>query len=145
VLSEEGLSRAIVPLDLTRRCALDPDWLGTLAGSSAFGAAMVSLTEHYQAAHTRAYGVPGMLVHDAVAVSEAISPGILTPTPMLLDVECGQGPARGATVAERRSAGLRSMTTDPLERTRDPGPTDVMLGGDLDGLRARLLEVLAGG
>jgi pyrimidine-specific ribonucleoside hydrolase len=144
VLSEEGLARAMVPLDLTRRCALDPDWLGALTGSSAFGAAMVSLTEHYQAAHTRAYGVPGMLVHDAVAVSEAISPGTLTPTPMLLDVECGQGPARGATVAERRSAGLRSTTTDPLGEMEGPQPTEVMLDGDLDGLRTRLLEVLAG-
>jgi pyrimidine-specific ribonucleoside hydrolase len=144
VLSEEGLARAMVPLDLTRRCPLDPDWLDTLAGSGGFGAAMVSLTEHYQAAHSAAYGVPGMLVHDAVAMSEAITPGTLAPTPMLLDVECGQGPARGATIADRRSAGLRGLTSDPLDSPEGPRPTEVMLDGDLDGLRARLLEVTSG-
>jgi pyrimidine-specific ribonucleoside hydrolase len=143
VLSEEGLARAMVPLDVTRQCPLDPDWLGRLAGAGGFGASMVSLTRHYQAAHARAYGTAGMLVHDAVAVSEAIAPGTLTPRPMLLDVECGQGPARGATVAECRSSGPRGTAREAVEAD-GPQPTEVMLGGDLDGLRARLLEVLAG-
>jgi pyrimidine-specific ribonucleoside hydrolase len=145
VLSEEGLTRAMVPLDVTRQCRLDPGWLAALAGSSEFGASMVGVTHHYQAAHAKAYGERGMLVHDAVAVSEAITPGTLTPTPMLVDVECGQGPARGATIAEKRPAGLRAMTGDPFARPESPQPTEVMLGGDLDGLRARLLEVLSPG
>jgi pyrimidine-specific ribonucleoside hydrolase len=143
VFSEDGLVRAMVPLDVTRQCRLDPDWLAALAGSSELGASLVGVTHHYQAAHARAYGEPGMLVHDAVAVSEAIAPGTLTPTPMIIDVECGQGPARGATIADRRTAGLRGMTADPFAPPESPQPTEVMLGGDLDALAARLLEVLS--
>jgi pyrimidine-specific ribonucleoside hydrolase len=43
-----------------------------------------------------------MVLHDAIALAEAISPGILRTTPCPVEVDCSHGPGRGATIIDRR-------------------------------------------
>lgn len=139
VLVEEDVPVVLVPLDLTHRCAVDGDWLAKLAASGKVGAVLEGLTSTYRRHYTRVFGADRMVMHDAVAVAEAISPGILHTESYPLDVDCGLGPARGQTLVDRRHLG----SDDPQYV---PGRTiEVATETDLDGLRGFVLDRLTGG
>jgi pyrimidine-specific ribonucleoside hydrolase len=106
VLVEESVPTVLVPMDLTVRCAVDTVWLDRLAASGPRGATLVSLTATYRDYYRRA-GRDGTVIHDAVAVAEAISPGLLKTTALPLDVDCGLGPGRGMVIGDRRAASAR--------------------------------------
>ena len=134
VLVEESVPTTLVPLDLTMRCAVDTQWLDSLAASGARGATLVKLTAAYRSFYQQTIGEDVVVIHDAVAVAEAIQPGLLRTTKTPVEVDCGQGPARGATIGDRRTF-------------RTPGEQreiDVALDADLDGVRSFLLSRLAG-
>jgi pyrimidine-specific ribonucleoside hydrolase len=86
----------LVPIDLTRRCAVDGAWLESLTGD--IGTTLAGLTTRYREFYLEANGIDGILVHDAVAVAEAIKPGILVTRRHLLDVNTSDGDDRGAIV-----------------------------------------------
>lgn len=132
VLVEETVPVTLVPMDLTIRCAVDGRWLDSLAATGPRGAALVALTTTYREHYTRALGRDGMVVHDAVAVAEAIEPGILRTTPMPLEVDCSFGPARGAVLADRRP--------HPRGEVRE---IDVAVSADADQLHAFLFSHLS--
>ncbi len=110
VLAEEDLPTVLVPLDLTHRCAVDGAWLDRLAGSGERGRLLVELTATYREFYSRHLGHDGTVVHDAVAMAEAISPGLLATHTHSVDVECAHGPARGMVIADRRSAAARERS-----------------------------------
>lgn len=87
----------IVPINLTRRCSVDRQWLHDLRGP--VGEKLNALTASYRDYYYRATGLDGILVHDAIAVAEAVDPGVLTTRSHLLDVDCSTGPDRGAVIA----------------------------------------------
>ncbi|WP_121012665.1 nucleoside hydrolase [Saccharothrix australiensis] len=120
----------LVPLDLTRRCAVSTAWLAELAGSSAVGAKLVGLTPDYLAAYRKSLGWDGMALHDAVAVAEAIRPGVLQVRRHPVEVECSFGPGRGGLLVDER---LRSA---------DAGGIDIAVDTDVDGLRGFVLDRL---
>ncbi|MGW4112860.1 nucleoside hydrolase [Actinosynnema sp. NPDC004786] len=131
VLVEEDVPTTLVPMDLTRRCAVSSQWLADLARTSPAAAALVGLTPDYLATYRRFLGWDGMAVHDAVAVAEAVRPGLLTATGFPVDVDCSFGPNRGALVVDRR------------REVDAPKTLDITLDADLDGLRGFLFERLA--
>jgi pyrimidine-specific ribonucleoside hydrolase len=110
VLAEEDVPTVLVPLDLTHRCAVDGAWLDSLAGSGERGRLLVELTATYREFYSRNLGHDGTVVHDAVAMAEAISPGLLATETYPLDVECAHGPTRGMVVADRRSTVARERS-----------------------------------
>ncbi|MBK1786078.1 nucleoside hydrolase [Prauserella cavernicola] len=139
VLAGGEVPCVLVPLDLTHRCAVDASWLSALAASGPIGAALHSLIPDYLEHYRRALGFEGIVVHDAVAVAEAIRPGILRTESLPVRVECSFGPARGMTVVDVRRSAQRADTDGAN------GPfTDVAVDADLDGLREFLLERLIG-
>ncbi|MFC4004716.1 nucleoside hydrolase [Prauserella oleivorans] len=140
VLTGGEVPCVLVPMDLTHRCAVDSTWLARLASSGPVGAALDALTPDYLAHYREALGFDGMAVHDAVAVAEAIRPGILRTDTAPVQVECSHGPARGATLVDRRAAGVRASTDGAAT---GPFP-EIAVDTDLDGLRAFLLERLGG-
>lgn len=129
VLAEEDVPTVMVPVDLTRRCAVDTAWLDKLDTSGPVAKALNVLTPSYRANYRKSLGWDGMVLHDAVALAEAVKPGILKTTAYPIDVECSFGPSRGATVADRR------LTKDPEARH-----VEVALDTDLDELRAFILD-----
>ncbi|NIH82017.1 nucleoside hydrolase [Amycolatopsis viridis] len=139
VLVEETVPCVLVPMDLTYRCAVDSAWLGELAASGPVGAALAALTPDYRAHYRTALGWDGIVLHDAVAVAEAIRPGILRTERYPVEVECSLGPARGATLVDRRRQALRADAEGDVV----PGRVEIAVDTDLDGLRAFILERLA--
>lgn len=134
VLVEESVPVTLVPVDMTMQCAVDASWLDRLAASGSRGATLVRLAETYRAHYAKTLGHDGIVIHDAVAVAEAVSPGLLRTTAMPVEVDCSQGPARGMTIGDRR-------TGHESESTRE---IDVALSADLDEVRSFLLSRLSG-
>ncbi|MEU6644232.1 nucleoside hydrolase [Saccharomonospora sp. NPDC046836] len=139
VLAGGEVHCVLVPLDLTHRCAIDAAWLAQLAASGPIGAALDALTPDYRAHYRTVLGYDGMMVHDAVAVAEAIRPGILRTEAVPVQVECSYGPARGATLADLRSPGQRAGDAHP-----EAVLTDVAVDTELAELQTFLLERLTG-
>jgi pyrimidine-specific ribonucleoside hydrolase len=131
VLVEESVPTTLVPLDLTLRCAVDGTWLDHLGASGPHGATLVKLSAAYRTHYQRALGREGIVIHDAVAVAEALRPGILHTTRMPLEVDCGQGPARGMTIADRR-----------IRTEAAPREIEVALDADLNEVRTFMLDRL---
>jgi pyrimidine-specific ribonucleoside hydrolase len=127
VLVEEPLPTTLVPLDLTHRAWVDAAWLDALAASGPRGATMAHVLDHYRAQWRASHGQDGVVLHDAIAVLEAVIPGILRTTPLPLEVVCDQGPARGCVIADRRGAAEGRLV-------------DVATDADLDAVRAEILR-----
>ncbi|WP_435582047.1 nucleoside hydrolase [Amycolatopsis thermoflava] len=138
VLVEEPVPCVLVPMDLTYRCAVDSTWLGKLDASGPIGTALEALTPDYLAHYRKALGWDGIVLHDAVAVAEAIRPGILKTESYPIEVECSLGPARGATLVDRRRQALRADAEGDVA----PGRVEVAVDTDLEGLRGFILERL---
>jgi pyrimidine-specific ribonucleoside hydrolase len=138
VFTEPDVRTVLVPMDLTYRCAVDLPWLDELAASGPIGAALRALTPDYLEHYTRALGRAAVVLHDAVAVAEAIRPGTLTTEDMPLDVECAFGPSRGAVIADRRRPEVIEATED-----LDGARVAVAVDTDADELRAAMLNRLA--
>jgi len=102
VLVEEEVPITLVPLDLTLRCSVDGPWLEELAAGGGPGATLAKVIAHYRRAYREFYGQDAVALHDALAVLEATLPGTLRTTALPVEVLCDLGPARGATVADRR-------------------------------------------
>lgn len=140
VLVEENVPCVLVPLDLTYRCAVSTEWLARLSESSPIGAALHALTPDYLDHYRKALGWDGIVLHDAVAVAEALTPGILRTHTGPIDIECTLGPARGVTLVDRRRPELRDAT--------DAGETSpsvrLAVDTDLTQLREFVLAGLTG-
>lgn len=93
VLVEEDVPTTLVPLDLTRRAALDDTWLAELAAAGPRCAILASVIEAY-----RQQRQAPVALHDSLAVLEAAVSGTVRTTSRCLDVVCDHGPARGAVV-----------------------------------------------
>src|SRR5947208_2100707 len=136
VLVEESLPTVLVPLDVTRQCAVDQAWLAALSGSGPLGATLVGLTAEYQAHYRRSLGWDGMVLHDAVAVVAAIAPDLLHRKAFPVDVDCTFGPARGALLVDQRAA---AVVPDRPQRT-----VEIALGAEVDAVRQLILRRLSG-
>jgi inosine-uridine nucleoside N-ribohydrolase len=142
VLVEEDVPTVLVPLDLTHRCAVDGAWLDELAESGERGELLVGLTATYREFYSRTLGTDGMVVHDAVAMAEAISPGLLSTTSYPLDVVCAHGPSRGMVIADQRGAATRERERTSAERSDATAGREVPVALDAD--LARVREFLLG-
>lgn len=139
VLVEENVPCVLVPLDLTLRCAIDTEWLAKLGAAGPVGAALTALTPDYVAFYRKMLGFDGMAMHDAVAVAEAIQPGILRTESFPIEIDCTSGPGRGATLVDRRPEPARGEGEGPVPA----GTVHVAVDTDLDGLRGFVLNRLS--
>ncbi|MBN6033775.1 nucleoside hydrolase [Amycolatopsis sp. 195334CR] len=139
VLVEERVPVTLVPMDLTRRCAVSTDWLAELADGDPVGEVLVSLTGDYLDHYRKELGYDGIVLHDAVAVAEAIRPGLLETERFPVDVDCSFGPYRGATLLDQRRWTHREANGEP-----EGASIEVAVDTDLDGLRQFVLDGIRG-
>ncbi|MFQ5693278.1 MAG: nucleoside hydrolase [Nitrospinota bacterium] len=94
-----GAPVTLVGLDVTRRVVLSSRALG---GGGSFRRLVRRLTRPYIDYSKRNRGTDGCVLHDPLALGEAVRPGFLRCARRRVEVECGNGPARGMTVVDLR-------------------------------------------
>ncbi len=123
VLTAAGLPKAVptvlVGLDVTVRTVLGDRDLERLRGGGAVCRSAARALAGYE------HGVPGGVpVHDAVAVAEAIRPGLVTSESAEVEVDYGPGPSRGNTLV--RLAAAAGPDDSPVRVAVDVDPADVV-------------------
>jgi pyrimidine-specific ribonucleoside hydrolase len=138
VLVEERVPTVLVPIDLTFACRVDRAWLDRLAGSGQLGATLAGLTDDYVAHYTKFFGFECTILHDAIAVAEAIRPGLLRTKTYPVEVDSTFGPGRGALIADRREPDIVAAFGSKLARA-----LDIALEADVDEVLTFLLTRLS--
>ncbi|GAB7045234.1 nucleoside hydrolase [Catenuloplanes indicus] len=107
VLSAPGLPRVVpttmVGLDVTLRTLIGPADAAGLRAAGGAGPVVADAIAGYVSGVPAGGGVP---MHDAVAVAEAVRPGILECRPARVEVDHGFGPERGRTRVGPGGAGV---------------------------------------
>ncbi|TFV64826.1 nucleoside hydrolase [Blastococcus sp. CT_GayMR20] len=100
-----GLPTVMVGLDVTLPTVLGEEGIARFAAAGPIGNRAAAILQQYLDHARTAYGTTGVVVHDALAVTEAILPGTLGTVRRDVVVDTSLGPERGRTVAgERESA-----------------------------------------
>ncbi len=97
-----GLPLFMVGLDVTHQAIMTGKDIETMRGLGGdVGAAVAGLLDFYRGHYDRVYAWGGVPLHDACAVAEALCPGIVTFSPMAVEVETRGEFTRGRTVCDR--------------------------------------------
>ncbi|MEJ8278374.1 nucleoside hydrolase [Pseudonocardia spirodelae] len=126
VLTQDDVPVALVPLETTLGCAAGPEWLAALHDADPVCTELAAMIAPYRDFYRGRYGRDAVALHDATALLEAVAPGSLTATPTPLTVECGFGPARGATVTGP-GGGAGARPVDVLSAPDVPAVLDAVL------------------
>jgi pyrimidine-specific ribonucleoside hydrolase len=95
VLTEEGIAR--------------------FAAAGPIGATAASILQQYLDHAREAYGIAGVVVHDALALTEAIAPGTLGTVRRDVVVDTTLGAGRGQTLVDRRSVSSAPTAVEVAE------------------------------
>ncbi|WP_051515876.1 nucleoside hydrolase [Candidatus Blastococcus massiliensis] len=93
----------MVGLDVTLPTVLTEEGIARVAAAGPIGATAAAIVQQYVDHARTAYGVPGVVVHDALALTEVVAPGTLTVTPRDVVVDTTLGAGRGQTLVDRRA------------------------------------------
>ncbi len=126
-----GLPVTMVGLDVTHRALMLPEHAERLRRSGRAGTVVAELFDFFHRFHAETYGFPGSPIHDAVAVAEAIRPGLVETKRRHVAIELGSELCRGRTVV------------DLWRRTGQEPNVDVGVGIDAPSFLELLLERIA--
>lgn len=90
-------------LDVTLATVLTEEHIARFAAAGPVGATAAEMVRQYLDHARTAYGVPGVVVHDALALTEVIAPGTLGLVPRDVVVDTSSGAGRGQTLVDRRT------------------------------------------
>ena len=110
-----GLPTVMVGLDVTLPTVLTGAGMARMAAGGEIGSHAAAILRHYADMARTAYGVDGVVVHDALAVTEAVLPGTLTTVRRDVVVDTTLGAGRGQTLVDRRSASSAATAVDVAE------------------------------
>jgi purine nucleosidase len=107
-----GVPVTMVGLDVTHRALLTPAWAERFRAAGRVGAFVADLVEFFKRYHARTYGWDGAPIHDAVALAQAIRPGVVVTEHVNVEVELESELCRGRTVVDRWRRTERSPNAD---------------------------------
>jgi pyrimidine-specific ribonucleoside hydrolase len=111
-----GLPTVMVGLDVTLPTVLGEDGIARFRAAGQIGAqAAAILQQHVDHART-VDGRPGVVLHDALALTEVIVPGTLHTVRRDVVVDTGQGAGRGQTLVDRRTVSAAPTAVDVAEK-----------------------------
>lgn len=90
-------------LDVTMPTVLPEEGIARFAAAGPVGATAAAILQQYLDHARDAYGTTGVVVHDALALTEAIAPGTLGTVARDVVVDTTLGAGRGQTLVDRRS------------------------------------------
>ncbi|MGY1672494.1 nucleoside hydrolase [Geodermatophilus sp. SYSU D00710] len=126
----------LVGLDVTVPTVLGEDGIARFAAAGPVGAAAAAILQQYLDNARSSYGTAGVVVHDALALTEAIVPGTLGTVRRDVVVDTTRGAGRGQTLVDRRSVS-DSPTAVHVAETVDSAAAVEFLVGRLADLAAR--------
>jgi len=126
IVFEAGIPITMMGLDVTHQAVLYEPALERLRGlGTAAGGIAAELVDYALAREGQWYGTPRMSVHDAVAVAHLAIPDLVEVAEYDVQVDTGNGPARGRTVCdglpvrrERKGRGVNAQVGIRIERDR---------------------------
>ena len=127
-----GVPVTMVGLDVTHRALLTPAWAERFRAAGRVGTFVADLVEFFKRYHARTYGWDGAPIHDAVALAQAIRPGVVVTEHVNVEVELESELCRGRTVVDRWRC------------TERPPNADVAVGIDGDAFLELLLDRIGG-
>jgi pyrimidine-specific ribonucleoside hydrolase len=127
----------MVGLDVTLPTVLGEDGVARFAAAGPLGATAGAILRQYMDHARRSYGTDGVVVHDALAVTEAIAPGTLGTVPRDVVVDTGLGAGRGQTLVDRRRPSGSPTAVQVAETVDSPAAVEFLVG--------RLERLAAGG
>jgi len=95
-----GLDVTMVGLDVTHMAVTRPEHQTRLRAAGAIGSFVAELVDFFSVYHRETYGWDGAPIHDAVAVAEAIRPGIVETRVRNVEIELESDLCRGRTVVD---------------------------------------------
>jgi len=110
------LPTVLVGLDVTLPTVLDEDGIARFAAAGPIGSRAAAILQQYLDHARGAYGTTGVVVHDALAVTEAILPGTLTTVRRDVVVDTGLGFGRGQTLVDRRTVSAAPTAVEVAEQ-----------------------------
>jgi pyrimidine-specific ribonucleoside hydrolase len=109
------LPTVLVGLDVTLPTVLGEDGIARFAAAGPIGASAAAILQQYLDHARVAYGTAGVVVHDALALTEAIAPGTLTTVRRDVVVDTSLGAWRGQTLVDRRSVSTAATAVEVAE------------------------------
>jgi pyrimidine-specific ribonucleoside hydrolase len=116
VVFRAGLPTVMVGLDVTLPTVLTEAGIARFAAAGPVGAQAAAILQQYLEHARGSYGTDGVVVHDALAVTEAIVPGVLGTVRRDVVVDTGPGAGRGQTLVDRRAPSVAGTAVDVAER-----------------------------
>jgi pyrimidine-specific ribonucleoside hydrolase len=133
-----GLPTTLVGLDVTLPTVLGEDGIARFAAAGPIGTQAAAILQQYLDHARTAYGTPGVVVHDALALTEAIVPGTLGTVRRDVVVDTTLGAGRGQTLVDRRAVSTAPTAVDVAETVDSPAAVEFLVSrlASLDGRRA---------
>ncbi|WP_346620912.1 nucleoside hydrolase [Blastococcus montanus] len=131
-----GLPTVMVGLDVTLPTVLPEEGIARFAAAGPIGRSAAAILQQYVDHARDAYGTAGVVVHDALALTEAIAPGTLGTVRRDVVVDTTHGAGRGQTLVDRRTVSAAPAAVEVAE-TVDSGAALEFLIARLAGLDRR--------
>ncbi|MCW2683928.1 MAG: Inosine/uridine-preferring nucleoside hydrolase [Blastococcus sp.] len=137
VVLTSTLPTVLVGLDVTLPTVLDDDGIARFAAAGPIGAQAAAILQQYLDHARTAYGTSGVVVHDALALTEAIVPGTLGTVRRDVVVDTGLGFGRGQTLVDRRTVSTAATAVEVAERVDSVAAVEFLVSrlASLDGRR----------
>jgi pyrimidine-specific ribonucleoside hydrolase len=118
----------LVGLDVTLPTVLDEDGIARFAAAGPVGRTAAAILQQYLDHARSSYGTTGVVVHDALALTEAIAPGTLGTVRRNVVVDTTRGAGRGQTLVDRRSVSSAPTAVDVAEVVDSPAAVEFLVG-----------------
>jgi pyrimidine-specific ribonucleoside hydrolase len=109
------LPTVLVGLDVTLSTVLPEEGIARFAAAGPIGAQAAAILQQYVTHARRTYGTGGVVVHDALALHEAIVPGTLGTVRRDVVVGTGLDVFRGQTLVDRRTVSSAATAAEVAE------------------------------
>jgi pyrimidine-specific ribonucleoside hydrolase len=122
-----GLPTVMVGLDVTLQTVLTASGIDRFRTAGPIGATAAAILQHYLDEQTARTGESGVVVHDALALTEAIAPGTLGTVRRDVVVDTGLGTGRGQTLVDQRSVSTSPAGVEVAETVDSPAAVEFLV------------------
>jgi pyrimidine-specific ribonucleoside hydrolase len=122
-----GLPTLMVGLDVTLPTVLTAEGIDRFRAAGPIGATAAAILQHYLAEQTARTGEIGVVVHDALALTEAIVPGTLGTVRRDVVVDTGLGTGRGQSLVDRRTVSNLPTAVEVAETVDSPAAVEFLV------------------